>query len=51
MEKNFDAIEMVRKIRDDIYREIKDMSGENRVKYLNEKGKEAEKDLRKKVKV
>ena len=48
MEKNFDAVKMVREIRDKIYEEIKDMSVENRIKYLNEQGKKAENELKKK---
>ena len=47
MEKNFDAIKMVRDIRDKIYEEVKDMSCEDRIKYFNEKGKQADKELRK----
>lgn len=51
MKKNFDAIKMIREIRNKIYEEIKDMSAENRIKYLNEQGKKAENELRKKVKI
>lgn len=49
MNKKFNTVEMVRKIRDDIYEEIKNMSTEDKVKYFNENGKKAEKELKKKM--
>jgi len=51
MEKNFKAINMVRKIRDKIYEEIKNMSVEEKIEYFNKQGKEAKKELGKKIKV
>ena len=50
MEKKFDAVKMVRQIRDKIYEETKQMSDDEIVKYFNEKGREAEKHLREEAK-
>ena len=49
MEKKFDTIKMVREIRNKIYNDIKDMSPEDRVKYLNGQGESAEANLRKRI--
>jgi hypothetical protein len=42
MSKDFDAVGMVRKIRDDIYEQTKDMSAKELVDYFREHGTSAE---------
>jgi hypothetical protein len=47
MSKDFDAVEMVRKIRDDIYEQTKEMSAKELVEYFRQHGSPAEKRWRK----
>jgi hypothetical protein len=46
MENNFDAVDMVRSIRDKIYEEIKNMDEQSLVAYLNAEGRKADEELR-----
>ena len=50
MEKKFDAVKMVREIRDKLYEETKDMSDEERIEYFKREGERAEKKLRDRAK-
>jgi hypothetical protein len=44
-EKSFDAVAMVRKIRDAHYEQTKDMTEEERLAFHREKGRKAQKEL------
>jgi hypothetical protein len=46
--KDFDAVEMVRKIRDEQYEQTKDLSKEEYVAYIREKGSKALEQLKQK---
>lgn len=41
-EKTFDAVASVRRIRDEIYQETKDMSSEERIAYFRKRSEEME---------
>ncbi len=45
MKKAFDAVEMVRRIRDAHYEQTKDMTPEERLAFYHEKGREAQAEL------
>lgn len=45
MKKAFDAVEMVRRIRDAHYEQTKDMTPEERLAFYREKGREAQAEL------
>ncbi len=44
--KTFDAVKMVRRIRDAHYEQTKDMTKEERLAFYREKGREAQEKLR-----
>jgi hypothetical protein len=45
MSKNFDAVEMVRKVRDDIYEQTKEMSARDLVEFFRRQGASAREEL------
>jgi hypothetical protein len=51
MEKKFDCVKMVREIRDKHYEETKNMTREERIKYIKEKAKALDAKLKTKTKV
>ena len=46
MKKDFDAVELVRKIRDDLYEKTREMSSEDLIKFFERQGSSARQKVR-----